>query len=238
MTDAKNSAAMILAAGLGTRMRPLTLSTPKPLIEVAGRALIDYSVDNLKRGGICDILVNVHYLAGQVEAWAERQTGVNVTVVDERDELLETGGGVANALGHLGKAPFFVLNSDSFWRDNGRSSISIMADLFDESRMDFLLLLAAHEDAVGFDGPGDFFIDDGGRLSRRGEAASAPYIFAGCYMSHQAAFAGAPAGPFSANVLWDRALAQGRLHGVVLDGLWLHVGTPGAIKLAQDALAA
>ena len=232
----KADTAMILAAGLGTRMRPLTLHTPKPLIRVAGRPLIDYAVENLAAGGVKNIVVNIHHLADQVEQWAARKQAVSIRISDETDCLLETGGGVVKALELLQPGPFFVLNGDSFWRDEGSSSIDRLRAAFDPERMDFLLLLACADRATGFDGPGDFFIGADGRLTRRGMADSAPYIFSGCYISTPAAFAKAPAGAFSTNLLWDRALARGRLYGIVLSGLWLHVGTPAAIALAEKAL--
>jgi len=229
--------AMILAAGLGTRMRPLTLTRPKPLIEVAAQPLIEHSLDRLAEAGIERCVVNMHYLADQVEAWAGERTGLpEIVLSDERDALLDTGGGVVKALPLLGRDAFFVLNSDSFWTDAGSSNLVRMRQTWDASRMDCLLLLAPMASAVGFAGPGDFFLDDDGRLERRGQREAAPYAYAGCYLVAPALFEGAPTGAFSMNLLWDRALKARRLFGLALNGLWLHVGTPDAIGLAEAAL--
>ena len=232
--------AMILAAGLGTRMRPLTDTCPKPLIKVAGRALIDYTLDKITAAGITRLAVNMHYHASQIEHWASRQRSVDVTVCDERAELLETGGGVSAALagaGCLGPQAFFVFNSDSFFLERPPPVLARMHDAFDAAHTDCLLLLARVEASTGYDGAGDFFMGPDTVLARRGDRPSAPYVYAGCYLASPQLFAGAPAGAFSMNVLWDRAIARGRLKGLVLDGLWLHVGTPQAIGLAEQALA-
>lgn len=232
---------MVLCAGLGTRMQPLTLTTPKPLISVAGKPLIDHAVSQLEKAGIKNIIVNTHYLADQVEAWVEAHPNRNIKISDERAELLETGGGVLKARALLGPAPFFVLNSDAFWIDqpgsaSDTSTLEKMCQRFNPDKCDFLLLLARHEAAVGFDGNGDFFCCENGQLTRRGEADYAPYIFAGCYLAHPRVLENGPDGPFSMNVLWDRALEAGRIWGMVHDGLWLHVGTPEAIGAAERAI--
>ncbi|MGE3832898.1 MAG: nucleotidyltransferase family protein [Parvibaculaceae bacterium] len=227
--------AMLLAAGLGVRMRPLTLTRPKPLVTVNGKALIDYAHDKLGPAGCDHAVVNVHYLAEQIEAWAKQKTAPRVSVSDERAALLDTGGGVVKALPLLGGEPFFVLNCDSFWIDRSRPALSALLDRWDDARMDCLLLLAPVAETVGYEGCGDFFIDESGRLSRRrGEAAGLVYI--GGYLVHPRIFAGALDGKFSMNLLWDKAIAEGRLYGLVHDGTWFHVGTPDAIGEAERRL--
>lgn len=228
--------AMMLAAGLGTRMRPLTLTRPKPLIEVAGRSLLDRGVDALERAGVEHVVVNKHYLPDQIEAWARARKRPHISVQDEIELILDTGGGVARALPQLGDEPFFVLNSDSFWVDGPVPALQRMRNAWDEARMDCLLLLAAKSRSVGFDGPGDFDTDPEGRLvRRRGEVAE--LIYAGAYLVHPRLFEGAPDGVFSMNLLWNRAIAEGRLYGIEHEGWWLHVGTPDAIALAEQKLA-
>jgi MurNAc alpha-1-phosphate uridylyltransferase len=227
--------AMMLAAGLGTRMRPLTLTRPKPLIEVAGRSLIDRGVDALEHANVELVVVNKHYLAGQIEDWAAARTTPHIIVQDEEALILDTGGGVAKALPHLGPEPFFVLNSDSFWVDGPQPALQRMRQAWNDATMDCLLLLARKDRSTGFDGPGDFDMDATGRLARR-SGETAEHVYAGAYLVHPRLFRDAPEGAFSMNQLWNRALADGRLHGLVHDGWWLHVGTPDAIALAQDKL--
>ncbi len=229
--------AMVLAAGLGTRMRPLTLDRPKPLIEVAGRSLLDRGVDMLQRSGVTHMVVNKHYLPDQIEAWAGNRHDLEIAVQDETGLLLDTGGGVAQALPHLGCEPFFVLNSDSFWIDGPTPALKRMTTLWDDTRMDCLLLLSGKSRAIGFDGPGDFEMDTSGLLSRR-DGDTAPLVYAGAYLVHPRIFADAPDGAFSMNVLWNRLIANGRLSGMEHDSWWLHVGTPKAIAEAEDRLAA
>lgn len=231
------SHAMVLAAGLGVRMRPLTDSRPKPLIEVGGKALIDHAFDRLRAARVETAVVNVHYLADQVEAWAGRQTSPHIVISDERAEILDTGGGVAKALPLLGDAPFLVLNSDSFWADGATPAIDRLVAAWDDRAMDCLLLLCPLRKAVGYDGQGDFTAAPGGRLARRREDDADALVYIGCYLAHPRLFADAPKGKFSMNVLWNRAIAPGRLHGLAHDGLWLHVGTPEAIAEAEAALA-
>lgn len=231
------SRAMVLAAGLGTRMRPLTLDRPKPLIEVAGRSLLDRGVDTLKRSGVTHMVVNKHYLPDQIEAWAGNRDDLNITVQDETAELLDTGGGVARALPHLGDEAFFVLNSDSFWVDGTIPALRRMAALWDDGRMDCLLLLSGKTRSIGFDGPGDFEMNTQAQLSRR-SGDTAPLVYAGAYLVHPRLFAGAPGGAFSMNLLWNQAIAGQRLYGMEHDDWWLHVGTPAAITEAEDRLAA
>jgi N-acetyl-alpha-D-muramate 1-phosphate uridylyltransferase len=222
------SSAMVLAAGLGLRMRPLTLTRPKPLVEVAGKPLIEHAFDRLRAAQVQTAVVNVHYLADQIEAWAGSLKSPRIVISDERGEVLDTGGGISLALPHLGKEPFFVLNSDSFWQERGMP---------DDSAMDCLLLLSPLEKTIGYDGTGDFVRDTQGRLRRKTGTSGEPLAYIGGYLVHPRLFEGAPAGKYSMNVLWDRAIAKGRLHGIVHAGKWLHVGTPEAIALAEAALA-
>jgi len=229
--------AMVLAAGLGTRMRPLTLDRPKPLIEVAGRSLLDRGVDVLQRSGITHMIVNKHYLPDQIQAWAGKRHDLEIAVQDETGLLLDTGGGVAHALPHLGAEPFFVLNSDSFWVDGPTPALKRMGALWDDQKMDCLLLLSGKSRSIGFDGPGDFEMDTNGRLSRR-NGDTAPLIYAGAYLVHPRIFTDAPDGAFSMNVLWNQAIAGRRLFGMQHDDWWLHVGTPRAIGEAEARLAA
>ncbi|PSC03354.1 mannose-1-phosphate guanylyltransferase [Alsobacter soli] len=228
--------AMVLAAGLGTRMRPITDSIPKPLVEVAGRALIDHILDPLAEAGVKTAVVNVHYRADQMEAHLRERARPRVIVSDERDLLLDSGGGVKKALPQLGRKPFFVLNADSFWIDGPRSNLDRLAEAFDPARMDILMLVASTATSTGYDGKGDFLMDPEGRLSRRRERIVAPFVYAGVMLLSPALFADTPDGPFSLNLLFDRAMERERLFGLRLDGLWLHVGTPDAIAQAERSL--
>lgn len=230
--------AMVLAAGYGQRMQPLTLSRPKPLVEVAGKALIDYGFDRLREAGVRKAIVNVHYLADQIEAWAARQSSPAIVISDERCELLDTGGGIAFALPLLGDDPFFVINSDSFWQDESVPALERLRAAWDDAAMDCLLLLSPLPRTVGYDGNGDFVRDGEGRLRRKSDAPGEPLAYIGGYLAAPRLFAGAPTGKFSMNLLWDRAIAQRRLFGIVHLGRWLHVGTPEAIALAEAALKA
>ena len=237
MSAPKIHSAIVLAAGLGTRMRPITDRTPKPLVEVAGAPLLDHALDAAARAGVRRAVVNVHHLADQIEAHLRKREDIETIVSDERALLMDSGGGVAKALPQLGEEPFLILNADTFWREGEGSNLERLAAGFDADT-DFALLLASHDQAVGFGGAGDFFRDENGRLSRRGEAASAPWIYAGAIVARPSVFTDAPDGPFSINALFDRAIAAGRLKGVPMRGLWLHVGTPDAIGEAERALAA
>ena len=232
------SRAMVLAAGYGQRMRPLTLTRPKPLVEVAGRALIDYGFDRLRAAGVEEAVVNVHYLPDQIEAWAARQSAPRIVISDERGVILDTGGGVAKALPLLGDDPFFVINSDSFWVDDGTPALDRLRAAWDDRTMDCLLLLSPLDRTVGYDGKGDFTRSPDGRLARRAASEGTPLAYIGGYLVAPRLFEGAPQGAFSMNLLWDRAIASGRLHGVEHTGRWLHVGTPDAIGLAEAALGA
>ncbi len=227
---------MVLAAGIGKRMRPLTAMTPKPLIEVDGRALIDYGLDRLCAAGVREAVVNVHYLADLVEVHMSKRDMPAIRISDEREQLLDTGGGIVRALPVLGEAPFYLINSDSFWIEGVKPNLDLLAETFDPARMDALLLLASTVQAVGYDGRGDFDMSSAGHLSRRPERTVAPFAYAGAAILSPALFAGAPAGAFSLNTLFDRAIKAGRLHGVRMDGMWLHVGTPPAIRAAERAI--
>jgi MurNAc alpha-1-phosphate uridylyltransferase len=231
----KATHAMMLAAGLGKRMRPLTLDRPKPLIEVAGRSLLDRGVDAIARAGIRQLVVNKHYLPEQVEAWSTKRTDMTVHVQDETETLLDTGGGVARALPHLETRPFFVLNSDSFWVDGDPAALERMQSAWNDATMDCLLLLADKDRSIGYDGAGDFDMDNDGRLARR-SGDTAQLVYAGAYLVHPGLFENVPDEPFSMNLLWSRAIAEGRLFGIVHDNWWLHVGNPQAIGEAEEKL--
>jgi len=234
MTRART--AMVLAAGQGERMRPLTLSIPKPLVPLAGQTLIDHVLDRLARAGVETAVVNVHYLADVLEAHLRRRDGTRpeILISDERDVLLETGGGAKHALKLLGPGPFLIHNSDSVWSEGVVPALPEMLRLWDPARMDCLLLLAPLATSLGYAGKGDFAMAADGRLSRRGERQVVPFAFAGVSLCTASLFDGAPEGPFSLNLLWDRALDRGRLYGLRLDGHWMHVGTPDALAEAES----
>jgi MurNAc alpha-1-phosphate uridylyltransferase len=228
--------AMVLAAGLGTRMRPLTDTRPKPLVEVAGKALLDHMLDRLADAGVEIAVVNVHYLAEQIERHVAARKKPRVVISDERGQILGTGGGVVKALPQLGNAPFFHVNSDSIWIEGVTPNLTRLATAFDATTMDALLLLAPTAGSVGYAGRGDFTMAPGGALTRREERDVAPFVYAGAAILTPAMFKGAPQGEFSLTTLFDRAAAAGRLHGLRLDGLWMHVGTPEAISEAEAAI--
>lgn len=231
--------AMIMGAGLGTRMRPLTDDRPKPLVMVAGHTLIDHSIDRLVAAGITRIVVNVHYKAAMLRAHLMARHDVEILISDETSQLLDTGGGVVKALPLLGDAPFFVLNSDSIWIEHGTPALTTMRDAFDPARMDGLLLLADMATALGYDGAGDFVRLADGRVARARDHHGEPaFAYPGVQIVTPALFADAPDGAFSTNRMWDRAIAAGRLYGTVLDGTWLHIGTPQARDEADARLAA
>ncbi len=225
--------AMILAAGLGQRMRPLTETRPKPLIDVAGRALIDRALDPLVEAGVTRVVVNVHYLAEQVEAHMAGRSDLDVVISDERDGLMNTGGALAKARPHLGDEPVFVVNTDAFWAPGGAEPVREMMDAFDPDTMDRLLLLADPQRSLGFPGPGDFFRREDGRLDWRGEAPRAPWAYAGVRIVKPNLFDGVAVEPFSVLDHWKRSHAAGRLHGLKLDRFWLHVGSPDALEDAE-----
>lgn len=230
--------AMVMAAGLGKRMRPLTATRPKPLVEVAGKPLIDHSLDRLRAAGVRKVVVNVHYLADALEAHLKRHASdLDVTVSDERGQLLETGGGMVKARKHLGEAPFLAVNSDNLWVDGPIDAINLLAERWDDNRMDALLLLVPQARAHGHGGRGDFHMDAVGRLIRRRTGRVAPFVYTGVQLVSPRLLDNPPEGSFSTNILWDRAIATGRLYGVVHQGLWFDVGTPAAIPLTEALLA-
>ena len=229
--------AMVLAAGLGTRMRPYNGHIPKPLVTVGKKSLIDYGLDRLAEAGVERAVVNVHHLADAIERHLAARSAPSIVISDERAELLGTGGGIAKALPLLGDAPFFLVNSDTLWFDGIHSNIARLADAFDPAAMDALLLLAP-KDSLGYEGRGDYTMLPDGRLRRRGGQNTAPFIYAGTALLAPALFAGAPAGAFPLTQLFDRAGENGRLFGLKLEGVWMHVGTPEAVAAAERALAA
>jgi MurNAc alpha-1-phosphate uridylyltransferase len=228
--------AMVLAAGLGTRMRPLTDTIPKPLVKVAGKALLDHVLDRLAAARVERAVVNVHYLAEQIIAHLKTRTRPKIAVSDERGLLLGTGGGVVKALSELGDAPFFHINSDTLWIDGVTPNLKRLADAFDAAAMDALLLLAPTAGSIGYSGLGDFFMNGDGGLKRRGEREIAPFVYAGAAILKPALFKDAPGGEFPLTLLFERAASAGRLHGLRLEGLWMHVGTPEAIAEAEAAI--
>lgn len=231
--------AMVMAAGLGKRMRPLTATRPKPLVQVAGKPLIDHVFDRLRSAGVKRAVVNVHYLADALEAHlANRVRGIEVMVSDERQELLETGGGLVKARALLGDAPFLAVNSDNLWIDGPTDAIRLLAAQWDDARMDALLLLVPLARAHNHRGQGDFHLDAQGRITgRRRRGRLAPFVYTGVQILSPRVLTEWPEGPFSTNLFWDRAVAAGRAFGVVHQGLWFDIGTPGAIPTTEAMLA-
>ncbi len=228
--------AMILAAGKGTRMRPLTESTPKPLIEVNGRTILDRTVDRLVEAGVTTMVLNLHHLGDQIEAHLGRR-GDAAFVFSREPELLDTGGGVANALALLGTETFWVVNGDVLWLNSGESALARMVRAWDDTRMDALLFLHSTVEAYGYSGRGDFFFDTAGRVERRRENEVSPFLFTGIQILHKRLFQGIDAPRFSLNVLYDRAIAEARLYAVVHDGEWFHIGTPAGLAEAEEFLS-
>ncbi|MGB7372805.1 nucleotidyltransferase family protein [Pontixanthobacter sp.] len=227
--------AMIMAAGLGKRMRPLTASQPKPLVRVAGKPLIDHALDRLQAAGVGRAIVNVHYLADALEAHVKERHAPAVSISDERDVLLETGGGMVKAQAGLAD-PFFCLNADNIWLDGPRDAFHDLSARWDADRMDALLLLVPHASALNFRGKGDFHMDAVGAVSRRRSGRIAPFIYTGIQLVSHRLLRDAPAGSFSTNILWDRAIEEGRLFGTAFTGRWFEVGTPEAIAPTEEAL--
>jgi MurNAc alpha-1-phosphate uridylyltransferase len=224
--------AMVLAAGFGTRMQPLTFSTPKPLIKVAGRSLIDYGFDRLREAGVQEAIVNAHYLPEQIIAWCNLQKNPKAILSDETDAILDTGGGIARALPMLGEDPFFVLNSDSFWIDQGQPALSKLRDAW-RDKMDCLLLLCDPKNTTGYDGDGDFAMDAEGKLMPQTQNG---LTYIGAYLVHPRLFEGAPSGKFSMWRMWEKAMLRGAFYGLLHNGHWFHVGTPEAIGQAETKL--
>jgi N-acetyl-alpha-D-muramate 1-phosphate uridylyltransferase len=238
MSATTPQSAMVLAAGFGQRMRPLTDNMPKPLVKVAGKALLDHVLDRLADAGVTRAVVNVHYLAEQIERHVAARKAPRITVSDERGVLLDTGGGVVKALPLLGDAPFFHINSDTIWIDGVTPNLTRLAESFDPGTMDALLLLAPGAGSIGYAGRGDFLMAPDGRLRARPERDVAPFVYAGAAILSPRLFDGAPQGVFSLTRLFAHAIEAGRLHGLRLEGLWMHVGTPEAIAEAEQAIAA
>ncbi|MEI9804512.1 MAG: nucleotidyltransferase family protein [Pseudolabrys sp.] len=235
--SATPKSAMVLAAGFGARMRPLTDTMPKPLVKVTGKALLDHVLDRLADTGVERAVVNVHYLAEQIIAHVAGRARPQIVISDERGVLLDTGGGVVKALPELGAAPFFHLNADTIWIDGVRPNLTRLAEAFDPATMDALLLLAPTAGSIGYAGRGDFVMAADGRLVPRAERDIAPFVYAGAAILTPALFADAPQGKFSLTALFMRAASAGRLSGLRLEGLWMHVGTPEAIGAAEAAIA-
>ena len=233
----KPARAMVMAAGLGTRMRPLTDDRPKPLVKVAGRTLIDHALDRLVAAGVTLAVVNVHYKAAMVKEHLAKRHDIEIRYSEETDALLGTGGGVVKALPHFEGRPFFIINSDTVWVEGIGHALDRMISRWDPETMDALLLMAAMTTALGFEGPGDFNMAPDGSLSRVEERRLSPFAYPGVQIVHPRLFDNAPSGGFSTNRVWDQAIAKGRLFGVRLDGVWIHVGTPDAVKEAEAFLA-
>ena len=233
----KIQSAMVMAAGLGKRMRPLTATRPKPLVRVAGKPLIDHSLDRIEAAGIGHVVVNVHYLADALEAHlAAQKRSFTIGISDERDLLLETGGGMVKALPQLTGDPILIVNSDNIWTDGPVDSIRHLARHWDGDRMDALLLVIRQASATGHGGKGDFHMDPNGQLSRRKPGRIAPFVYTGIQLISPGLLDGAPEGAFSTNILWDRAIAAGRLYGLSHMGQWFDVGTPARIAPTEAAL--
>jgi MurNAc alpha-1-phosphate uridylyltransferase len=228
--------AMVLAAGMGTRMRPLTDTMPKPLVKVAGKALLDHVLDRLAHAGVERAVVNVHHFAEQIIAHVAKRKQPKIVISDERGVLLDTGGGVVKALPELGDAPFFHLNADTVWIDGVTPNLTRLAEAFDPATMDAFLLLAPIAGSIGYSGRGDFSFSTDGTLTPRGEREVVPFVYAGAAILSPKLFADAPQGKFSLTTLFNRAAAAGRLSGLLLEGLWMHVGTPDAIAAAEKAI--
>jgi MurNAc alpha-1-phosphate uridylyltransferase len=234
----KPTKAMVLAAGLGLRMRPLTDRMPKPLVQVAGRALLDHVLDKLGEVGVSEAVVNVHYLPDQIIEHVADRARPRVIISDERNEVLGTGGGVVKALPMLGKAPFFHVNADTMWIDGVRPNLARLAEAFDPARMDILLLMAPTTSSIGYGGRGDDAMRPDGALRKRREHQVVPFVYAGAAIMSPSLFADAPSGEFSLTRVFDSANEQERLFGLRLDGVWMHVGTPDAVHAAEEAFLA
>jgi MurNAc alpha-1-phosphate uridylyltransferase len=231
----KPAKAMVLAAGLGVRMRPLTNRMPKPLVPVAGRSLLDHVLDKLADAGVNEAIVNVHYLPDQIIEHTAARTQPRVIISDERDQVLGTGGAVVKALPLLGPAPFFHVNADTLWIDGVRPNLARLAEAFDPERMDILLLMAPTTSSIGYSGSGDYAMLPDGALRKRREHQVVPFVYAGAAIMSPQLFAGAPSGEFSLTRMFDAANERERLFGLRLDGVWMHVGTPDAVHAAEEA---
>jgi MurNAc alpha-1-phosphate uridylyltransferase len=227
--------AMVLAAGLGLRMRPLTDHIPKPLVSVAGQPLLDHVLDKLGSAGVHEAVVNVHYLPDQIIEHVRTRSRPRVIISDERHEVLGTGGAVVKALPLLGDMPFFHVNADTMWIDGVRPNLARLAEIFDPERMDILLLMAPTTSSIGYGGRGDYAMLPDGALRKRREHQVVPFVYAGAAIMSPSLFVDTPAGEFSLTKMFDRANEQERLFGLRLDGVWMHVGTPDAVQAAEEA---
>ena len=236
MSDLASDTVMLMAAGLGKRMRPLTAAMPKPMVRVAGKPLIDRAMDRIEDAGIAKAVVNVHYLAESIEAHLKARKSPSVTFSDERAELLDTGGGTKKALSLLGTDPILTFNSDSIWVEGLGANLAALMAAFDPGRMDALLMIADATRTIGYVGRGDFMMDPDGRLERRLECTTAPYMYAGVQVIKPELFADGPEGAFSTNLVWDRLIGEGRLFGQRMGGTWMHVGTPDDLAAAEAFL--
>ena len=235
MAKLASDTAMVMAAGLGKRMRPLTATMPKPMVRVAGKPLIDHTLDRLAEAGVARAVVNVHYLADALEAHVAERTSPKVEISDERDMLLETGGGMVKAQSRLAD-PFFCLNSDNIWLDGPVNAFTELSDFWDAERMDALLLVVTHKRAGNFNGPGDFHVDAMGGVTRRKPGRIAPFVYTGIQLVSHRLLRDAPEGKFSTNILWDRAIEEDRLFGLAFSGQWIEVGRPEHIAVCEDVL--
>lgn len=232
---------MILGAGLGTRMRPLTDKVPKPLVLLYDRPLIDYAIERLITSGITKVIVNVHYLADKLEEHLKKRKYPEIKISNERQQLLDTGGGIVKALPLLGPNPFIIHNSDTTWIENKEKWITELINAWDPTSMDALLILAQRSESIGYEGDGDFNLQSSdfkktGLLRRREKNNTAPYVFTGVSIAHPRLFIDSPMGPFSLNILWDRAMKHDRLYGISVNGTWMHLGTPSALQAAENKL--
>lgn len=233
---ARIETAMVLAAGLGTRMRPLTDRIPKPLVTLGGRPLLGHVLDRLADSGIKRAVVNAHHFADQIEAYLATRAAPEIIVSDERAAVLETGGGVKKALSYFEGRPFMVHNSDSVWTEGAGSNLSLLMEAWKPRKMDALLLLARRDSSIGYGGRGDFHLDASGRLARRSAGEETPFVFAGVSILKPQLFDGLAERAFSLNVIFDRAIANAKLYGVMLAGTWIHAGTPQALIEAESHL--
>lgn len=229
--------AMIMAAGFGTRMRPLTNTIPKPLVKVQGRALIDHVMDRLVAAGVKTIVVNIHYMGDQIKAHVEKRKDVEIIISDETDTILDSGGGIFKALPHFKGEPFFHANADTVWVEGASHALERLKAAWKPSEMDALMLLASTVTTVCYDGRGDFMMDADGRLSRVPEGRISPFVWMSMEILHPRLFDGVTPGKFSINPLWDKAIAKGRLYGQRLDGVWMHIDRPEAVKQSEEYLA-
>jgi MurNAc alpha-1-phosphate uridylyltransferase len=228
--------ALVLAAGFGTRMRPLTDNCPKPMVKLGGKPMIDHVLDRLADAGVAHAIVNVHYLPEMIESHLRRRTVPEISISDERGAILDTGGAVIKARALLGDDAFFVHNSDSVWIENGGATLGRMIEAWDDSAMDSLLLLAPAKGSLGYSGRGDFHLEPDGTVRRRKGDETADHVFAGVSINHPRLFTDCPDGPFSLNSVWDKALANGRIAAISHEGLWMHVGTPEALAEAEKRI--